>query len=104
MGLPVLPRSPSSMRADATTPAGTVWGVCRLLPVCPRTSPNLRWVVSRIMIFGACSAFTRVPARMVAELLSQPFYLSASNHVVASTIRSGCYQPKRQLLRGVRTR
>ena len=34
----------------------------------------------------------------------RPFYLSASNHVVASMIRSGCYQPKRQLLGGICTR
>ena len=70
-----------------------------------RSSPNLRRVDSRIALFEACSAFTRVPACMVAEppeaaLLHQ----SASVYIVTSVNRSGCYQPKRQLLSGFRTR
>ena len=47
----------------------------------------------------------RVPARMVAE---PPYaalcHQSASVYIVASVNRPGCYQPERQLLRGVRTR
>ena len=35
-----------------------------------RPSPYGRWVGSRITLFEACSAFTRVPACMVAELLN----------------------------------
>ncbi len=70
-----------------------------------RSSPNLRRVDSRIALFEACSAFTRVPACMVAEppeaaLLHQ----SASVYIVTSVNRSGCCQPKRQLLSGFRTR
>ena len=57
-------------------------------PIRHRPSPRRGWVGSRITVFEACSAFTRVPARMVAELLSQFFCLSASDHVVTSIIRS----------------
>ena len=36
-------------------------------PLRPRPSPFLRWVGPRIARFQACSTFTRVPARMLAE-------------------------------------
>ena len=39
-------------------------------PLRLRPSPILRWVGPRIARFEACSTFTRVPARMFAELLS----------------------------------
>ena len=39
-------------------------------PLRLRPSPFLRWVGPRIARFEACSTFTRVPARMFAELLS----------------------------------
>ena len=64
-------------------------------PVRHRPSPNYRRVGSRIALFEACSAFTHVPACAVAELLIAALcHRSASVHVVTSTSRSGCYQPK----------
>ena len=104
-GLPVLLRFPSSMHADATTPAKRTGASAACFPDRHRSSPNLRRVDSRIALFEACSAFTRVPACMVAEppeaaLLHQ----SASVYIVTSVNRSGCCQPKRQLLSGFRTR
>ena len=74
---------------------------------CPRTvamftsrsaiglPPNYRRVGSRIALFEACSAYTRVPACTVAELLNAALcHRSASDHVVTSMTRFGCYQPK----------
>ncbi len=43
-----------------------------------RPSPLRRWVGFRINLFEACSAFTHVTARMLAELLKQPFPSRAS--------------------------
>ena len=48
-------------------PGGTRRCVCRSLPDRCQPSPNLRRVGFRIARFGACSAFTRVTARMVAK-------------------------------------
>ena len=57
------------------------------------------------LFFEACSAFARVPSCMFAELLSAAFrHQSASTYKFASEDRPGCYQPKRQLLDGFRTR
>ena len=59
----------------------------------------------RIAVFGACSAFTRVPACMVAETPKASLvHQSASVHVVTSINRPGCSQPERQVLSGIRTR
>jgi hypothetical protein len=54
--------------AGANTPAETVKCICRSLPSRRRTSPNPRRVGLRIPRFEACSAFTRVPACVLAEL------------------------------------
>ena len=67
-------------------------------------SPSIRWVGSRVALCGACPAFTRVPACMVADRPHCPFGPGAPDHVVASMIRPDCHQPKRQTLGGVRTR
>ena len=48
-------------------PGGTARCVCRSLPSRWRPSPYSRRVGFRITNFEACSAFTRVAARMVAE-------------------------------------
>ena len=103
-GLPVLPRPPSCRHAGATTPAGAIRCVCRLLPGPPSASPFPRWVGSRVAIFEACSAFTRVPACLLAEPPEAAlWHQGASVYIVTSVNRLGCYQPKRQLLRGIRT-
>ena len=77
-------------------------------PLRLRPSPFLRWVGPRIARFEACSTFTRVPARMLAEPPKAPkaalCHQGASDPIVASMIRPGCYQPERQLLDGFRTR
>ena len=60
-----------------------------------RPSPYCRRVGSRIAHFEACSAFTHVPACMVAELINAALrHRSASVHVVTSMSCPGCYQPK----------
>ena len=52
----------------------------------------------RNVLFGACSAFTRVAARMVAEPpKAARLHRSASGHVVASITRSDCFRLERQL-------
>ena len=82
-------------------PAGAL---VALFPAGQRPSPNDRRVGFRIMRFEACSAFTRVPACMVAEPpIGSPSLQGASAHVVTSMNRPGRYQPERQLLGGVRT-
>ena len=124
-GLPVLHRLPSSARADTITPVGAVRCSCRLssqtvvgLPLGPGgSSPTLpfsrpryepvQWllvsVVSNIAVFEACSMFTHVPTHAVAELLNATLCRrSASVHVAPSMSHSGCYQPKRQLMGGLR--
>ena len=74
-------------------------------PLRLRPSPFLRWVGPRIARFEACSTFTRVPARMFAEPPKAALcHQGASDPIVASMIRPGCYQPERQLLDGFRTR
>ena len=110
-------RPPSSMHADATTPAETSRLSRRSLfrPVggLPLVEGGSASASTR---FEACSAFTRVPACMVAESPAdlapplavsavsgfvpvwgvayrpQSFPQSASTHVVTSMNRSGCYQ------------
>ena len=64
----------------------------------------VKWVGFRIARFEACSAFTHIPARKFAKSSNDdPSIQSASNHVVTSMIRPGCYQPERQLLGRFRT-
>ena len=99
----MLLRLPSSMHADANTPAETGRALVALFPAGRRPSPIYRRVGFRINRFEACSAFTRVSACMVAEPPKRPFYQSASAHVVTSMNRPGRYQPERQLLGGFRT-
>ena len=68
-----------------------------------RPSPGTRRVGSHIAVFEACSMFTHVPTRAVAELLNATLcHRSASNHFAPSIVRPGCYQPTRQLLGGLR--
>ena len=101
----MLPRLPSSEYADANTPTGTVRDTCRLsarsvvgLPLtCGGSAPVL--LVSR-----PAQRSLQVPAYSVAELLYATLcHRSASENVVTSIPRPGCYQPKRQLLGGIRT-
>ena len=100
----MLLRLPSSMHADATTRRKPAGALVALFPAGRRPSPNLRRVGFRDARIEACSAFTFVPACMVARppkaaLLSrglQSMSLPPMN-------RSGRYQPERQLLGGVRT-
>ena len=73
-------------------------------PTRRRPSPCQSRVGFRSVLFEACSAFTRVLARRVAEPPKAAlFHQSAPAHVVTSMNRSSCYQPERQLLRGIRT-
>ena len=85
-GLPVLPLPSSSIRADIITPAELIQCLSCSLPRSSTGLPlNLGGSASTIKPFEACSMFTHVSARMVAEspnaiLLHQ----SASIHVVGS--------------------
>src|SRR5512132_2849646 len=56
-----------------TTPADRDGCSCRLLPHPTRPSPNLRRVGIRDFTFEACSAFTRVTARRIAQPPSAAF-------------------------------
>ena len=69
-----------------------------------RPSPNFRRVGSHIAFIEACSAFTHVPACLLAEPPKAALrHQGASVYIVTSVNRPGCYQPKRQLLGGIRT-
>ena len=86
-------------------PGGNGRCSCRSLPNRWQPSPLLRRVGFRITRFEACSAFTRVAARMVTEPPRAALCRrSASDDVVASIIRSDCYRLERQLPGGLRTR
>ena len=50
-----------------------------------RPSPNFGWVGSCIMVFGACSAFTRVTACRLAESPYATLYTGGSDGFVTST-------------------
>ena len=50
-----------------------------------RPSPNFRWVGSCIMVFEACSAFTRVTACRLAKSPCATLYIGGSGGFVAST-------------------
>ncbi len=65
-GIPRLP-GPPSLRAVPTTPADRNGCSCRLLPHPARPSPYLRRVGVRDFTFEACSGFTRVTARWIAQ-------------------------------------
>ena len=66
---PGLPRLPVSLfqRAVPTTPADQDGCTCRLLPPPARPSPYLRRVGIRDFTFEACSGFTRITARWIAQ-------------------------------------
>lgn len=64
--LPRLPEPPC-VRAVPTTPADRNGCTCRLLPRLTRPSPNSGRVGIRIVLFEACSGFTRVTARTLAQ-------------------------------------
>ena len=67
-GIPVLPHIPSSVRADATTPAETGQCSCRSLPGQSAAFPsNPQGRLPQSRIFEACSTFTHVSARTFAE-------------------------------------
>ena len=86
-------------------PGGT--GRCsrRSLPDRWQPSPLFRRVGFRVTRFEACSAFTRVVARVVAEPPRAALCRrSASADVVTSIVRSDCYRLERQLPGGIRTR
>jgi hypothetical protein len=63
-------------------------GIPRALSFIPlarrRPSPNLRWVGSRNARFEACSAFTHVPACMLAKSPNGTLYTEDSDEFVAS--------------------
>ena len=63
----MLPPPPSSMRAAATTPAEPVGVRVVRFPTDGSLPRRIGGSASASAAFGACSAFTRVAARMVAE-------------------------------------
>ena len=65
-GLPRLP-GPPSQRAVPITPVDRNGCICRLLPHSTRPSPTDRRVGIHDFTFEACSGFTRVTARWVAQ-------------------------------------
>ena len=104
-GLPVLPRLPSSMHADTTTPAGTARCLCRFASRPVVGLPLISGGSAPALPFSRPARCSRnVPACMVAELLTQPFVTG----VLQSTSLPPCPAPaatnrKRQLLGGIRT-
>ncbi len=75
---------PFFMHADANTPVGSLADVAH-----PhqgrRPSPNCRRVGSHISGFEACSAFTHVPACMIARPPTAALYTEGFGRFVTST-------------------
>jgi len=93
------------MRAAATTPARPAGARVARFPAGVSLPRCIGGSALASYIFEACSAFTRVAARMVAEPPKAAlFHRSASGHVVASITRPDCYRLERQLPGGIRTR
>ena len=65
-GLPRLPEPPFR-RAVPTTPADRAGAHVDCFPRSLEPSPSGRWVGIRIVTFGACSGFTHVTARRIAQ-------------------------------------
>jgi len=84
VGLPVLPTIPLSMHASATTPVGSLGDVARHTQE-HRPSPKYGRVGSHITLFEACSAFTHVPACMLAKPPKVALYTEGFGSFVTST-------------------
>jgi len=89
------------VHADATTPARPRSPIARASPSRQealasrrRPSPSKNWVGSRILLFEACSAFTRVSACTLAESLTDPLTSECSCNKNPSC-RSDCYRLER---------
>ncbi len=78
-GLPRLPASPC-LRAVPTTPVDRNGCSCRLLPRPTRPSPNLRRVGVHDFTFEACSDFTRITARKLAQPPKAAFVAGLRSH------------------------
>ena len=95
-GLPVLPPSPSSMRAAATTPAEPAGAVVRF----PADGSLPRETGGSASALSVSRPARRLLALRPAWSLSRPrrpFCRSASDDVVTSIIRSDCYRLERHL-------
>src|SRR6202163_4559469 len=86
-GLPRLPEPPFR-RAVPTTPADRAGCSCRLLPRITQPSPNGRRVGIRIVTFEACSGFTHVTARRIAQPPTGDLCHEAPTHAVTRISRS----------------
>lgn len=90
------------MHADATTPAGPLDVVARLVQR-SRPSLYLRQVGSHIARFEACSAFTLVSACMLAKSPFVTLYTRGSDGFVTSTAAPIASGWSDQLPGGIRT-
>ena len=99
-GLPCCPGS-RCVRAVVTTPVELL-GACRSLPQQCQLSLYKRQVSFHIAHFEACSTFTRVTARTLAESLNDPFHrrLQPGRYLPDC---SDCYRPERPLPEGTCT-
>ncbi len=68
-----------------------------------RPSPNIRRVGSHIVLFEACSAFTHVPACMLAKSPEATLYTGGSDGFVTSTTAPIASGRSDQLPGGIRT-
>ena len=104
-GLPVLRPFPSSTRAAAITPAEPAGARVARFPTAGSLPRLPGGSASASSCFEACSAFTRVAARVVAEPPKAALgHRSASADVVTFIVRSDCFRLERQLPGGIRTR
>jgi hypothetical protein len=101
MGSPVLPWF-SLCTCRRHYPGGIAGCMCRSLPQRWQLSLNKRQVSFHIELFEACSTFTRVTARTLAESLNDPLHrrLHTSRCLPAC---SDCYRPERPLPEGTCT-
>ena len=76
---------------------GGIVGCCRYPVQRRRPSLQTRQVGFRIILFEACSAFTRVPACMVAEPPKVTRYTRVLHHICYLLRRSDCFRPSDRL-------
>jgi hypothetical protein len=88
--------SPRCVRAIATTPVEPLGALLALLPQRWQLSLRNRQVSLHIACFEACSAFTRVTARTLAESLTDPFHRRLRTDRCLPA-RCDCYRLERSL-------
>jgi len=96
LGLPVFRSISSSMHAGATTPADSL-GAVAISPNDDGLPRKPDGSASALSLFEACSAFTHVPACMVARSPKVTRYTRVFQRICCLLRRPGCFRPSDRL-------